>query len=234
MLHPPPKLALSEKYANFPQTYGRGDNVICGARNRSKGSISDREGRVVAHFDPRHPLFAVKLRGPPVGPAAICEGDLVIVNAFWSREERERWEEYDCQHHNRPYTKEEKEWLKVHYGGEFHFLMAHGLSIYKDEDREEGRTIMRGFMREEGPEGWDFVEALTGESDDEGDMVDDPMESVDWQGHMAGFDEEQLRWIEEKYGNSENFMLSFGLKFFEKEDCDEAKTILRAFMADDD
>jgi hypothetical protein len=27
MLHPPPKLALSEKYANSAQTYGRGDTV---------------------------------------------------------------------------------------------------------------------------------------------------------------------------------------------------------------
>jgi hypothetical protein len=35
-----------------------------------------------------------------------------------------------------PYTDEEKGWLKREWGGEFKFLAAYGLSIYKDEDRE--------------------------------------------------------------------------------------------------
>jgi hypothetical protein len=35
MLHPPPKLALSEKYANSGKTYGRGDKYGSLPRNRA-------------------------------------------------------------------------------------------------------------------------------------------------------------------------------------------------------
>lgn len=45
-----------------------------------------------------------------------------------------------------PYTKEEKDWLKRNWGGEFKFLIAYGLSIYDDDDREEGRRIARAMM----------------------------------------------------------------------------------------
>ncbi|KAK0655096.1 hypothetical protein B0T16DRAFT_318492, partial [Cercophora newfieldiana] len=48
-----------------------------------------------------------------------------------------------------PYTAEEKQWLNRHFGGEFKFLMAYGLSIYKEEDREEGRHIVRAMMANE-------------------------------------------------------------------------------------
>lgn len=46
------------------------------------------------------------------------------------------------------YTPEEKEWLKHRsgYNDEFHFLRAHGLFIHKEEDREEGRQILRTLM----------------------------------------------------------------------------------------
>lgn len=45
------------------------------------------------------------------------------------------------------YTEEEEGWLKREWGGEFKFLTAYGLSIYKDKDRDEGRRIVRA-MRE--------------------------------------------------------------------------------------
>ena len=48
-----------------------------------------------------------------------------------------------------PYTTEEKQWLKKHWGGEFHMLQAYGLSIHKEDDREEGRAITRGLMRQD-------------------------------------------------------------------------------------
>jgi hypothetical protein len=44
------------------------------------------------------------------------------------------------------YTKEEMQWLKKHWGGEFHFLTSYGLKIYNEEDRNEGRLIVRAFM----------------------------------------------------------------------------------------
>jgi hypothetical protein len=52
---------------------------------------------------------------------------------------------------SRAYTPHEKRWLKVHYRSEFHFLRAHGLHIYKNEDREEGRAMARQFMARRDP-----------------------------------------------------------------------------------
>jgi hypothetical protein len=36
--------------------------------------------------------------------------------------------------------------------------------------------------------------------------------------------------MNKEYGNSINFMFSYGLKFYDDDDCDEAKLILRAIM----
>ena len=47
----------------------------------------------------------------------------------------------------RPYTASEKAWLKKWWKNEFHFLMAYGLSIHSEEDREEGRAIARTFIK---------------------------------------------------------------------------------------
>jgi hypothetical protein len=44
------------------------------------------------------------------------------------------------------YTAAKKQWLKDEWRDEFHFLRAYRLSIYKDEDREEGRAIVRAFI----------------------------------------------------------------------------------------
>jgi hypothetical protein len=45
--------------------------------------------------------------------------------------------------HSAPYSSEEKRYVKDNWGSEYHVLRNHGLSIYKDEDREEGRSIVR-------------------------------------------------------------------------------------------
>lgn len=47
-----------------------------------------------------------------------------------------------------PLTSDEREWLKKNWGSEFYFLRAYGLSIYKDEDRIEGREILKAFMED--------------------------------------------------------------------------------------
>lgn len=44
------------------------------------------------------------------------------------------------------YTAEEKQCLKEGWGDEYHFLRDNGLSIYKEEDREEGRSVVQGFV----------------------------------------------------------------------------------------
>jgi hypothetical protein len=49
-----------------------------------------------------------------------------------------------------PLTSQEKQWLKKNWNGEWHFLVQHGLKIYNEEDREEGRAIVRAFMKNDG------------------------------------------------------------------------------------
>lgn len=44
---------------------------------------------------------------------------------------------------------EEKTWLKKYYGNEFRFLRDFGFSIYKEEDREDRRTLLRTSMQED-------------------------------------------------------------------------------------
>ncbi|KAK4445054.1 hypothetical protein QBC34DRAFT_441962 [Podospora aff. communis PSN243] len=46
-------------------------------------------------------------------------------------------------------TPEEEQWVKDHWGSEHHFLQAYGLNIYKEEDREEGRAMTRGLMKQD-------------------------------------------------------------------------------------
>lgn len=46
-----------------------------------------------------------------------------------------------------PYTAEEKQWVKGNFKSEFHMLRSYGQSIYKEDDREEGRAMVREFMK---------------------------------------------------------------------------------------
>ncbi|EGP89719.1 uncharacterized protein MYCGRDRAFT_31119, partial [Zymoseptoria tritici IPO323] len=45
-----------------------------------------------------------------------------------------------------PLTDAESSFLKDSYGNEFKFLRAYGLSIYDNEKRAEGRSILKGFI----------------------------------------------------------------------------------------
>lgn len=124
-----------------------------------------------------------------------------------------------------PYTEKEKDWLKRNWDGEYKFLLAHGLKIHDEDDREEGRRIVRAMMEQDG---------------DKQSEADDYDESHDagksFQGHFAdyNFTLEELEFIEDGWGNSESFMLCYGLKFYNDENCEEAKAIVRALMSQED
>ena len=124
---------------------------------------------------------------------------------------------------NAPYTAAEKDWLKHKSGhsNEFHFLRGHGLSIYKDEDRKEGRELLRALMADE--------------SNDEEEAEDDEDE-WDPTGHQAdyAFKHNELEFIEKHWGTSENFLITHGLKFYNDDDLEEGRVIVRGFMAEDD
>lgn len=114
----------------------------------TKGHITDKEGQLIAYFDPSRDLLQIKLRNPPAGTYPLMRGGLYLINARWSDTERAKW---DARQNNiqGPLNKEEKTWLKEHFGNEFRFLREYGFSIYKEEDREDGRALLRTIMRED-------------------------------------------------------------------------------------
>ncbi|KAJ5550208.1 hypothetical protein N7461_004906 [Penicillium sp. DV-2018c] len=130
----------------------------------SRGSIvNSTDRRPVAYFKPRDEsvLFEVRLSDPPVGPRvgpSPFEPDVAyMIHALWPSSEWQRFEALQASRQaqataSEALTPAEKQWLKKHYGNEFKFLRSHGLSIYKDEDREEGRSILRAFMSDDGDE----------------------------------------------------------------------------------
>jgi hypothetical protein len=116
---------------------------------------------MITYFQPNHRLFAVKLSGPPrgpvVGPSVFSDDCHYVIHALWDKSERERWEKHKADLEKEaekgafegtpPYTKAELAWLKREYGNEYKFLLSYGLKIFNDDDREEGRAILRGLMR---------------------------------------------------------------------------------------
>ncbi|KAJ4865572.1 hypothetical protein T069G_02102 [Trichoderma breve] len=81
-----------------------------------------------------------------------------------------------------PYTAEEKAWLKKHYQGEYKFLMSYGLSIYDEEDREEGRAIMQAMISpdEDDDEEEEDNEKEEDEEEEEDDEDDDLIHPADF------------------------------------------------------
>ena len=121
--------------------------------------------------------------------------------------------------------------MKNKFGGEYKFLRDYGLSIYKEEDREEGRRIARAFM-------------LNDDDDDEDDDDEDEDEEeessfladieADPSSHFAdhNFSEAERDWVEKHYRHSGNFLACYGWKFFNDEDCKDAAALVRSFMAE--
>lgn len=126
------------------------------------------------------------------------------------------------QNTNGPLTKDEKKWLKDNWGGEFHFLQSYCLSIYKEEDREEGRSIMRALMEDDNEDDHDDGNTFLRE------LEEDPT------SHVADyhFSAKELDWIATHYKHSGNFLLSYGLKPFDNEDCREGKSIVQSLMGE--
>ncbi|KAL5366367.1 hypothetical protein BJX96DRAFT_31768 [Aspergillus floccosus] len=139
----------------------------------SSGSVTRRyDGRTVAYFKPQIGqvrLWEVRLSGPPVGPrvgrSPFKASGHYALHAFWPDSERQRFADLQTSarrvhtavgyisrvpNWSSTSTPAEKAWLKTHWGNEYRFLLSHGLSIYKNEDREEGRAILRALMSNDG------------------------------------------------------------------------------------
>ncbi len=126
--------------------------------------------------------------GPELGPSVFREPGLYMIQVAWPVAERQRWSAYQARvnanaslnidvisgrGHNSTatgqqagdseplYTAQERRWLREHFGGEYKFLRMYHRSIYKDEDREEGRSIARALMQEYKAEAEAQAEAAT-------------------------------------------------------------------------
>jgi hypothetical protein len=189
----------------------------------------------VSYFEKDRPLLQLKLaRGLPVGPHVLQKDENYALSIRWDDAERARWNAYQATLSTSAngYTEEEKGFLKKNFRSEFHFLRQHGLSIYKDEDREEGRSILRALRIEDDDEEEEKDEKDSDEDDEEDEDEEDDEQAL--MGHMTDylFTEPELEFIEERWGNSMNFMYTHGLKFYKDDDCDWAKATVRALMAD--
>ncbi|KAL7957978.1 hypothetical protein V8C34DRAFT_284055 [Trichoderma compactum] len=201
---------------------------------KSKGSLADENGNRLAFFSPNAPLFCLRLSGPPIGPrlapTKLDPNGVYALTVTWPDSERARWnalsQQAETETQSRqwggeePYTADEKAWLKKHYQGEYKLLVSYGLSIYDEEDRAEGRAIVRALMS----------------ADEDGDEHEDEDEDEDEDefAHVADyhFDDKELAWIKKHYQNSGTFMFSYGLKFYDDDDCAVAAGLVKAFMTD--
>jgi len=131
------------------------------------GQIADKsDARSVAYFKPRIGdvrFFEVQLSAPPVGPkvgpSPFNPSVKYWLTTFWPDSERGKLATLQAQRPLQlppgPLTRAEKDWAKHHFGSfnELKFLQAHGLSIYDEGDREEGRAILRALMSKENHNG---------------------------------------------------------------------------------
>jgi hypothetical protein len=199
--------------------------------------ITEPDSNKVIGLLVRSRLFRLWLKGQSQNQSSLDPDDLHYIHASWPQSEIQKF-----NHHLTalkkpqaseaedapPLTKEEKQYLKEHYGGEYRFLRLYQLSIYEEEDREEGRRILRAFMSEseDADDDQDSIES------DEflAEMEEDPT------SHVADykFDSHQLDLLRTHHGHSGNFMRCCGLKPWDDDDCDEALSIVKAFMEDEE
>ncbi|RSM20686.1 hypothetical protein CDV31_000373 [Fusarium ambrosium] len=178
-------------------------------------TLRDDGGRPSAYFERGSKVFYIlKLGGPPsgarLGPCPLDEGKGYMISLYWPESERMRFEASKAQA-EAFLSDSERAWLKEHWGNEFKFLAAYELSIYKDEDREEGRAIMRTMMAKE--------KESRENAHDDSHLVD----------HY--FSDDELEEIELQFGNSKRFVEEY-LRFsiHNDEHCREAKRIAQDLM----
>ncbi|KAK4443678.1 hypothetical protein QBC34DRAFT_443134 [Podospora aff. communis PSN243] len=110
----------------------------------------------------------------------------------------------------KPYTAEERKWLKLHFNDEFKFLQIHGLSIYEEKDRIEGQGIVRAMMSS--------------------DRVQKPLKPERIVHYRDVFSEEEMEYAREIFGGIGCFLYTNKLRFYDEEHRERAKKILQIKM----
>jgi hypothetical protein len=188
-------------------------------------------------------LPKLRLSGQTANQTSLDRDGLCVLSFTWPDEERARWEQVKADVESADptgspreevpqYTDQEKQWLKTKWRGEFKFLKQHGLKIHDEDDRAEGRQIVRAMMRDD-------------EDSDDEDSEDEWAGMISYtngggvkpiiphaEGHSADyhFSQEELIWIELNFGNTASFLHSHGLKFYDDGDCLRGQRLLEGLM----
>jgi hypothetical protein len=229
----------------------------------TRGTIRHRQSGTVAYFDPTRPLYSVEVRGNGLprgrrlGPPALEWGVPYFLNCRWDPAEQQRWQEFKAREihsmsaqiyvsdGNPPYTAAEKGWLKKRRITEFKFLRMYGLKMHDDEDRAEGRALVRGFMQDdlydgifndepatkriktfhEGKQEKEEEEEEEQEAEEEEEEEEEEQNEPDTKVEQAKhkFSAAQLQWIDDTYGDIHDFMAAHGLYLRDENDIREAK-----------
>lgn len=124
---------------NVKLRFGGGDSAITDLKTGARVGIFDKVK-----------FMRLRLQGQSPTTTSLDKNTMYMIGAQMSQKEQTRWQAYKKQMAetgDAPYTAEEKRWLKECWENEFHFMAQYGLSIYKDEDRIEGRRIARAMMK---------------------------------------------------------------------------------------
>ncbi len=219
------------------------------------GKLTNLTTGATAGLLDRTKLFRLRLSGQSPIQSSLDKDSHYFIRANWSNSERQRWEAHkrqlpdviadqdslstSPQSRVPPYTNHETQWLKKNHLDEFHFLRMYGYSIYDEEQRAEGRLLVRAFMDDEN-EGHSQGKQLNGHDNNGDEDTDDASKfrrelDENPESHFTDhyFNAEELQFIKRHYGYSSNFLSSYGLKIYNHGDCKEGKAILRQLMHDD-
>jgi hypothetical protein len=197
--------------------------------------ITDRKtGKSLGLFN-EGALYHLRLRGHAAGHSSLNKKGTYLLDATWSSEERRRWEEYKQGNRSKqagqgsepPYTGEGEEEKKKKKNKKKRSRAKRKNKGAKAGDKKDGEAPSAP-----------IAQAGDSEEDEESDIDGDSFLAeleADPMSHLAdyNFTDKELKWIKKHYDYSSKFMLSFGLKPFVQEDCDEAKAIIKAFMSND-
>ncbi|KAF3927755.1 hypothetical protein ABW21_db0208569 [Orbilia brochopaga] len=108
-----------------------------------------------------NPLMTLLLSDDTPGKVTLIRGALYQIRVCWGYEERARFQAFKEQQMSGatakemeysgkdPLTLQERAWLKEgKWGDEYNFFVQNGLNIHDEDDRAQGRSMIRGYINE--------------------------------------------------------------------------------------